>query len=216
MDSPTVLIADDHHIIHLGLSALIKKIKPIATIHFSIDFPSVIELVKEHAFDLIIMDIDMPGGNFQSTLERAKQIQPRVKVIAFSSADETLFAPRFITRGADGFLDKLSPESQLQSAIESMLDSGSYLSPKVKEIFIKTALKASKHHQNPIDVLTNREIEIATLLIRGDSLKKINEKLFIHVSTISTHKTRIFKKLSVTSNTELANIFKLYNLGENN
>lgn len=210
MDSLTVLVADDHNIIHLGLTSLIKKINPMANIHQAIDFPSVIKLVKQQPFDLIIMDIDMPGGNFQSTLELVKQIQPQVKVIAFSSADEALFAPRFIVQGADGFLNKLSPEPQLRSAIESMLNSGNYFSPKVKDILIQNTLNSGKYYQNPLDVLTNREIEIATLLINGDSLKKINEKLFIHVSTISTHKTRIFKKLSITSIPELIDIFRMY------
>lgn len=210
MESLRILVADDHNIIHLGLSALIKKIAPTAVIHASIDFPSVLKLVKQHPFDLIIMDIDMPGGNFQSTLELVKQIQPDVKVIAFSSADEALFAPRFIVQGADGFLNKLSPESQLQAAIESMLNSGTYYSPKVKDMLIQNTLNAGKHFQNPLDILTDREIEIATLLINGDSLKKINEKLFIHVSTISTHKTRIFQKLSITSVPELIDIFRMY------
>lgn len=210
MESLRILVADDHNIIHLGLSTLIKKIAPTAVIHASTDFPSVLKLVKQHPFDLIIMDIDMPGGNFQSTIELVKQIQPEVKVIAFSSADEALFAPRFIIQGADGFLNKLSPESQLQGAIESMLNSGSYFSPKVKDILIDSALNDGKQYQNPLDILTDREIEIATLLINGDSLKKINEKLFIHVSTISTHKTRIFQKLSITSVPELIDIFRMY------
>ena len=210
MKSLKILIADDHNIIHLGLSALIKKITPTATIHASTDFSSVIQLVKLHSFDLIIMDIDMPGGNFQTTLKLVKQIQPEVKVIAFSSADEALFAPRYIVQGADGFLNKLSPEPQLQAAIESMLNSGTYFSPKVKDILIQNTLNAGKQFQNPLDVLSDREIEIATLLINGYSLKKISEKLFIHVSTISTHKTRIFKKLSVDSIPELIDIFRMY------
>ena len=210
MESLRILIADDHNIIHLGLSSLINKIAPTAIIHASTDFPSVLILVKQHRFDLIIMDIDMPRGNFKTTLELVKQIQPEVKVIAFSSADEALFAPRFMIQGADGFLNKLSPEPQLQAAIESMLNSGTYFSPKVKDILIQSTLNAGKQYQNPLDVLSDREIEIATLLINGDSLKRISEKLFIHVSTISTHKTRIFKKLSVESIPELIDIFRIY------
>lgn len=210
MNSLTILIADDHKIIHLGLATVIRNIRPGATIHFSMDFPSVMKLVKEHQFDLIIMDINMPAGNFQTTLEFVKRVQPDVKVMAFSSADEGLFAPRFIRQGADGFVNKLSSESQLEQALESMLGTGVYLSSEVKDNVIQHALAGAKPFQNPLEVLTDREIEIATLLIRGDSLKAINEKLFIHVSTISTHKTRIFKKLGVETIPDLIDIFKIY------
>lgn len=210
MDPVTILIADDHNIVNIGLSALIKKIRPNANIHSAVDFPSVIKLVKEHSFDLIIMDINMPSGNFQSTLSVVKRIQPNVKVMAFSSADEALFAPRFILQGADGFLNKLSSEIQLQDAIESMLSKGIYLSPQVKDDLLSHTLKLGNPYQNPLGVLTDREIEIATLLIQGDSLKAITQKLFIHVSTVSTYKTRIFQKLSIKSIPELIDIFKIY------
>ncbi|MHA6728377.1 response regulator [Chryseobacterium sp. A301] len=211
MKSLTILIADDHNIIHLGLASVINKISPEAKVRHAIDFPSVLDLVREHPFDLIIMDVNMPSGNFQSTLSHVKQIQPQVKVLAFSSADESLFAPRFIKQGADGYLNKLSSESELKIAIESMLNSGTYFSPKVKDILIQDSISAGNSYKNPLDVLTDRELEIATLLINGDSLKTIHEKLFIHVSTISTHKTRIFKKLSISKLPELIDIFRLYN-----
>lgn len=208
--SPTILLADDHKIIHVGLSLLIEKIRPKAVIHFATDFPTVMGLVDILKFDLIIMDINMPGGNFQSTLEYVKRKQPQVKVMAFSSADERLFALRFIVQGADGFVNKMSQESELEQAIEAMLKTGSYISQEVKESIILNALNKDTPYKNPAELLSDREIEIATLLIQGDSLKLISEKLFIHVSTISTHKTRIFKKLNIQTLPELIDVLKIY------
>lgn len=207
----TILIADDHDIVHIGLSAIIKKIRSTAEIHISRDFPSTIELVNTHLFDLIIMDINMPAGNFQSTLEIMKRKQPHVKVMAFSSADENLFAPRFMLQGLDGFLNKLSSETEMKNAIESILNTGVYLSPKVKDDLIQNSLNLGKTYQNPLRVLTDREMEIAALLVNGDSLKTITQKLFIHTSTASTYKTRIFQKLSIKSIPELIHVFNMYN-----
>lgn len=211
MEALTILIADDHNIVNIGLSTLIKKIRPTAKIYISKDFPSALELVNKHLFDLIIMDVNMPAGNFQSTLEVMKRIQPNVKVMAFSSADETLFAPRFILQGVNGFLNKLSTESQLQEAVESILNTGVYMSPQLKDELIQNSLKLNNAYRNPLEVLTNREIEIADLLIQGDSLKVITQKLFLHVSTVSTYKARIFQKLAIKSIPELIDIFKFYN-----
>lgn len=208
--SLTILLADDHKIVHLGLSLLIKRIRPDAVIHFSTDFPSVMDMVKKHPYDLVIMDINMPGGNFQNVLEHIKRIRPQVKVMAFSSADERLFALRVIAQGADGFINKMSVESELEKAIEDILRTGSYISQDVKDAIVLNALNRNTPSKNPVELLTDREIDIATLLIQGDSLKTISEKLFIHVSTISTHKTRIFKKLNIQTLPELIEILKLY------
>lgn len=213
MKSLTVLIADDHNIVHLGLSMILRTIRPEVNIEIAVDFPTVIRQIKKQVFDLIIMDVNMPGGNFQSTLAIIKSECPEVKVLAFSSADEKVFAPRYILQGANGFLNKLSTESVVQGAIESVLTKGEYLSPEVKDTMVYNALRTGggNQYKNPLEVLTDREIEIATLLIQGDSLKEITQKLFIHVSTVSTYKTRVFQKLNIKSVPELISIFSIYN-----
>src|SRR5690606_16857122 len=99
-----ILIADDHSIVRIGLSIMIKKLRPHAEIDEADSFKSVLEIINIKKFDLIIMDINMPNGNFQQTFDIVKIKHPHVKVLVFSSQDEQTYAIRYLKLGADGFL----------------------------------------------------------------------------------------------------------------
>ncbi len=205
-----ILIADDHGVVRLGLSLMIKKLRPHALVEEVDNFQSVLNSIKNASYNLIILDVNMPNGTFQETLEIIKIRDPKVKVMVFSSQDENLYAIRYLKMGADGFLHKLAPEAIINKALEKMLDKGSYISEDVKDAMIFSALNKNAPVDNPIEQLSDREIEIAERLIKGTSLKDISYELNLHVSSVSTYKTRIFKKLGVQSIPELIEIFKFY------
>lgn len=203
----TILIADDHGIVRLGLSLMIKKLRPQAVVNEVDDYQKVLGAIKKDSYDLIILDINMPNGSFQETLEIIKIKRPKTKVMVFSSQDEHLFAIRYLKMGADGFLHKLSSEENIKNALEKMLNKGSYVSEEVKDAMVFNTLNKDAPVSNPLELLSDREIEIAEHLIKGTSLKDISSELNIHVSTVSTYKTRIFKKLDIQSVPELINVF---------
>ena len=205
-----ILIADDHSIVRIGLSIMIKKLRPQAEIDEADSFKSVLEIINEKKFDLIIMDINMPNGNFQQTFDIVKIKQPNVKVLVFSSQDEQTYAIRYLKLGADGFLPKISDDQTLKKALEKMFDRGSYVSEEIKDTIVINSLNKKQTTQNPLTTLSDREIEIADKLIKGETLKDISNELNLHVSTASTYKTRIFKKLDVQSIPELIDIFRFY------
>src|SRR5690606_27467975 len=205
-----ILIADDHGIVRIGLSIMIKKLRPQAEIQEADNFKSVLDIVNKTKFDLIIMDINMPNGNFQQTFDIVKIKQPNVKVLVFSSQDEQTYAIRYLKLGADGFLPKISDDQTLKKALEKMFDRGSYVSEEIKDTIIINSLNKKQTTQNPLTTLSDREIEIADKLIKGETLKDISNELNLHVSTASTYKTRIFKKLDVQSIPELIDIFRFY------
>lgn len=205
-----ILIADDHGIVRLGLSLMIKKLRPQASINEVDDYQKVLETIKKKAYDLIILDINMPNGSFQETLEIIKIKSPKTKVMVFSSQDENLYAIRYLKMGADGFLHKLAPEGVIKKALEKMLDKGSYVSEEVKDAMVFNTLNKNLPVDNPLEMLSDREIEIAEQLIKGIPLKDISNELNLHASTVSTYKTRIFKKLDIQSIPELIDVFRLY------
>lgn len=206
----TILIADDHGIVRLGLSLMIKKLRPQAVVNEVDDYQKVLGAIKKDSYDLIILDINMPNGSFQETLEIIKIKRPKTKVMVFSSQDEHLFAIRYLKMGADGFLHKLSSEENIKNALEKMLNKGSYVSEEVQDAMAFNTLNKDTPVSNPLELLSDREIEIAEHLIKGTSLKDISSELNIHVSTVSTYKTRIFKKLDIQSVPELINVFSFY------
>lgn len=206
-----ILIADDHSIVRFGISLKIQKIKPEAKVYMASHYKEVLEAVRNHTFNFIIIDINMPNGSFQSTVNVIKQKSRNTKVLAFSTMNDRLFAVRILKQGADGFLNKLSTEREIESALHTLFETGSYLSDEFKQDLILHSLHGNGMSQEPLERLTDREMEIAGFLVKGDSLKEIALQLHIHVSTVSTYKTRIFHKTKVRTLPELIELFRLHN-----
>lgn len=210
-----ILLADDHGVVRLGLSLIIKKLRPDAILNEVDDYQKVMTIIKEETFDLVILDLNMPNGNFQEALEAIKTKNQKTKVMIFSSQDESLYAVRYLKMGADGFLHKLASEDVINRALIKMLDKGSYMSEDVKDSMIYSNLNHNKSSLvNPLEILTNREMEIAERLITGEAMKNISNDLNIHASTVSTYKTRILEKLSIQSIPELIKIFDFHQISK--
>jgi len=207
-----ILIADDHGVVRLGLSAMIKKLRPSSIVEETDNYRGLLDIIDKKPFDLIILDVKMPNGNFQDTLDIIKIKYPKMKVLVFSAQDEQLYAIRYLKMGADGFLHKLANEEQIGSALEKMFSNGTYISNEVKDIMVFNTLNKHVPTQSPMELLSNREIDIAEKLIKGLSLKDISNDLNIHIASVSTYKTRLFKKLNVQTVPELIEIFRLYDI----
>ncbi|MDD3356563.1 MAG: response regulator transcription factor [Dysgonamonadaceae bacterium] len=207
-----ILLADDHGVVRLGLSLIIKKLRPDSIVTEVDDYQKVMNIIKDQSFDLVILDLNMPNGNFQEALQAIKLKHPQTKVMIFSSQDESLYAIRYLKMGADGFLHKLADEDIINRALTKMLDKGSYMSEDVKDSLIFDKLNKHETPVNPIETLTNREMEVAERLIAGEPMKEISNNLNLHASTISTYKTRIFEKLDIQSIPELIKIFDFHNI----
>lgn len=205
-----ILLADDHGIVRMGLATMIKKLRPDAIVSQADNYATVLKLVNEEPFDLIVLDINMPNGSFQKAVEYIKIKRPLVKILVFSALDEELHAMRYIRAGADGFLNKLAKDEDVKNALEEMLSKGNYLSDSLKDNLIFHSGKSVSGNPSPFNSLSNREMDIATRLMKGMRLKDISNELDIHVSTISTYKNRIFEKLSIRSVPEMIGVFKFY------
>ena len=131
-----ILIADDHGVVRMGLSLMIKKLRPNSIIDEVDDYGKVMSIIKSNSFDLVILDLNMPNGNFNEALHAIKLKNPKTKVMIFSSQDESLYAVRYLKMGADGFLHKQSSEDIIHQALIKMLDKGSYMSEYVKDSLI--------------------------------------------------------------------------------
>lgn len=209
-----ILIADDHGVVRLGLSMIIKKLRPHAVIEQVSDYKEVMQIIKAKTFDLVILDLNMPNGNFQEALQAIRIKDPATKVMIFSSQDESIYAVRYLKMGADGFLHKDSGEDVINRALVKMLDQGRYMSEEVKDSLIYGKLNKQETPINPLEMLSEREMEIAECMVAGDAPKEISSKLNIHASTVSTYKSRVFEKLNIQSIADLIKIFNFHNLSK--
>ncbi len=209
-----ILIADDHGVVRLGLSMIIKKLRPHALVEQVSDYKEVMQIIKETTFDIAILDLNMPNGNFQEALQAIKIKDPDTKVMIFSSQDESLYAVRYLKMGADGFLHKDSGEDVINRALVKMLDKGRYMSEEVKDSLIYDKLNKQQTPNNPLELLSEREMEIASCFVEGEAPKDISNRLNIHASTVSTYKSRIFEKLKIQSIAELIKIFNFHDISK--
>ena len=207
-----ILLADDHGVVRLGLSSIIRKLRPDSIIDEVDDYQKVMHCIKNTTYDLAILDLNMPNGNFREALEAIKGKDPHTKVMIFSSQDESIYALRYLKMGADGFLHKFADEDVINNALTKMLDRGIYMSEDVKDSLIFNKLNKQPATINPTEVLTNREMEVAERLITGEPIKDISNDLNIHASTVSTYKTRILEKLNIESIPELIKLFDFHQI----
>ncbi|MDV6170196.1 response regulator transcription factor [Flavobacterium sp. DG1-102-2] len=199
----TILIADDHSVVRQGVSLILRDTFEDISIDHSENFSSTLKMLETRSYDMLMLDINLPDGNTVSMITECKAIDPEVKILMFSAYDEDQYALRYIQAGASGYLNKLSSEEKIIEAVTTVINGG---------IYSKNELKGNSagFTVNPLDALSNRELEIAALLVKGEGNLEIANKLDIRMSTVSTYKSRIFEKLGVTNVVMLAEKYKLH------
>ncbi|MEO8239217.1 MAG: response regulator transcription factor [Flavobacterium sp.] len=202
------LIADDHSVVRQGVSLIIKELFSNAVIHKAGNFKEIFNVLKEVKVDLLILDVNFPEGNSINILSEIKTIQPDIKILIFSVHDENIYAMRYLNAGASGYLNKEISEDEIKHAINTIISSGRYITQNIKDRILDFYI--SKKPVNPLDLLSNREIEVAQLLIKGYGNLEILELLNIKKTTVSTYKNRIFEKLEIDNLADLIKFFQLY------
>ncbi|WP_330443548.1 response regulator transcription factor [Flavobacterium sp. C4GT6] len=203
-----ILIADDHSVVRQGVALILREAFKTIEIYHADSFQEVVVKLKKQSVNLLLLDINLPGGNSVGMISRVKDLQPATKILMFSAFDEEQYALRYLHAGVDGYLNKLSSEEKIIEAVTEILQGGRYFSNKVKERIFENVI--NKVPDNPLDSLSNRELEIADLLARGEGNLEIANRLDIKMSTVSTYKSRIFDKLGITNVVSLVEKFKMY------
>lgn len=199
-----ILLVDDHLVVRKGVEIILSNAIPGATIYNVENYDEAIELVNVIKFDLVILDVNINGVENIKIMNKIKSIQKELKILIFSSHDEKQYGVRYIQNGADGYLNKFCSEDKIISVVNEILENGIFYS---KDLKAKLNAK-SKKHSNTIENLSNREFEIAQLLINGYGNLEISNKLEIQMSTVSTYKNRIFDKLDINNVVALSKLLK--------
>jgi two-component system invasion response regulator UvrY len=197
------LIIEDHPSIIMGVKLMISSIIPGAKFKEFQELPPALKHLKTHAYDLIILDIGIPGGHNLGMIDQIKQLQKDVLILVYSGYDDSIYAVPYITAGADGYLTKNSSEKDFTEAIRSLIKNRKYLSLATQQQLINSVKTYKSDNLNPIGRLTDREIEIMNLILLGNSSKEISNITNLKMSTISTFKLHILKKMEVNNMIDL-------------
>lgn len=199
-----IIIADDHYVVRVGTSIIIESEFNEVKIFYAEKYTQVLDLLRTTKIDLIILDINMPESKYIEMISEIKSINAQVKILVFSVYEENI-AIQYIMSGADGYLNKLSDESEIINAIKNIFEIGNYFPNKILDKIIKYA--RNEISTNPFENLTQKEFKIFELLMNGNGNLEISNILDLKKSTISTHKKRIFEKLNVKSIPEMINLY---------
>ena len=196
-----ILLVDDHAIVREGLRRIIDDTTGITISAEASTGQDALNLIWKEKYDLVILDISMPGKNGLQTLKEIKKHDAKLPVLMLSMHAEKQYAMRAIKAGASGYLTKESASEQLVSAIRKIFDGRKYISPGVAELLVTDIYHNEDKELH--EYLSDREFEILKLIVRGDTPKKIAKNLGISDKTVSTYRTRILKKMDLKSTSDL-------------
>lgn len=203
-----ILIADDHSVVRQGVSLILREFFTDMEVTQVDTFNLALDMLNREVFSLILLDINLPGGNSITMIDDVKAIQNNARILVFSAYDEEQYALRYIQAGADGYLNKLSSEDKIILAVKTVLNGERYMGDTIKNMLRQ--YPEAILYENPFFMLSNREMEITLLLVNGEGNLEIANKLNIRMSTVSTYKSRIFEKLGVNNVVSLAEKYKLH------
>jgi two-component system, NarL family, invasion response regulator UvrY len=196
-----VLVADDHAIIRDGLKKILADTDDLIVAGEASNGNMVMEKIRERDWDMIVLDLSMPGRNGIELIKLIKSERPKLPILIFSMHSEEQYAVRAIRAGASGYLSKEDDSDLFLPAIRKVANGGKYISPKVADLLAGSF--SPDDHNHPHTALSNREYEIFVRIVRGISLTEIAKEFSLSIKTISTHKTHILTKMGFTSHVDL-------------
>jgi two-component system invasion response regulator UvrY len=197
----TVLLADDHAMVRAGLKELLGDTGDIAVTGEAGSGPEVVARVREHDYDVLVLDMSMPGRSGIELIKQLKKEKPKLPILILSMHSEAQYAVRAIKAGASGYLTKDGAADQLVAAIRRIASGGAYMTPEAAELLARDYGRPAD--AAPHTLLSDREFQVFQLIISGKSVTAIGEELTLSVKTVSTHKTRILEKMGISSQVDL-------------
>ncbi|MGG2397139.1 UvrY/SirA/GacA family response regulator transcription factor [Pseudomonas sp. SH1-B] len=198
-----VLVVDDHDLVRTGISRMLADIDGLLVVGEACTGEEALLKVRELKPDVVLMDVKMPGiGGLEAT-RKLMRSHPDIKVVAVTVCEEDPFPTRLLQAGAAGYLTKGAALEEMVQAIRLVFAGQRYIDPQIAQ---QLALKSFQPQNNgsPFDLLSEREIQIALMIANCHKVQNISDKLCLSPKTVNTYRYRIFEKLSITSDVELA------------
>ena len=196
-----ILIADDHTIVREGIKQIVTSMPQVAAVEEASTGFEVIEKINANHYDVVLLDISMPGKSGLDVLKEIKTNKPKLPVLILSIHSEDQYAKRVLKAGAAGFIPKHTAPEELKKAILKASSGGRYVSNHLAE---KLATELGLNNNQALyETLSDREFQVLQKIASGKPLKDIADELFISIKTVSTYRTRILEKLHLNNNAEL-------------
>jgi len=205
-----VLVVDDHELVRTGICRMLVDTPEIQVIGEAESGEQAIELARLHQPDVVLLDVNMPGIGGVETTRRLLQSVPSAKVLAVSGLSEEPYPSLLLKAGASGYITKGAPLDEMVRAIRKVMQGGKYFSADIAEQLASSYL--SDQQNSPFDLLSEREMQVAMMVVNCVSAQEIADRLFVSVKTVNTYRYRIFEKLQIDSDVKLTHFAMRYRL----
>lgn len=196
-----ILIADDHRIVREGLKQILAETQDMIVAAEASNVQEVLKKVAVNDYDVLLLDISMPGRSGLDILKQLKGERPKLSVLVLSMYSEEQYALRALRAGASGYMTKESAPDELIEAIRKVSTGRKYISPAVAE---KLAVSIeSGDEKPPQETLSDREFQVMCMIASGKTVKAIADELALSIKTVSTYRARILEKMRMKNNAEL-------------
>ena len=196
-----LVIADDHAIVREGLKRIVSTVPDLELVGEAANGTEVMERVRQLAFDVLVLDLSMPGRSGMELIKLVKSEQPRLRILVLSMHQEMQYAVRAIKSGASGYLTKESAPALLEQAIRKIAGGGAWISAEVAEQLALGAMPGAQ--AAPHETLSDREFDVLRRLAAGASVTDVATALKLSVKTVSTHKANGMGKMGLNNQSEL-------------
>lgn len=200
-----IILVDDHPLLRKGLARTIESEADLNVISQSDSAEDALEEIEDLVPDLAVVDISLPGMSGMELIKHLKSRVPDVQILVVSRHDETLYAERCIRAGARGYVMKQEAGDDIVKAIRKVLDGRIFVSEEINERLLQSMAEGGRERimQSPLEVLSDRELEVFELTGKGSSTRDIAEQLHLSVKTVESYRARIKNKLNLDSANEL-------------
>lgn len=196
-----VMIADDHAIVRKGLKQILDDVGDMIVSEEACDGDEALKGIRGDNWDVLLLDIAMPGKSVLDLIKLTKLSKPKKPILILSSYPEDQYAIRILRAGADGYLGKESAPEQLVMAIRKLAQGGKYISNQLAEILVG---ELNPNSNKPVhQSLTDREYQVFLELAKGRRLLDIASEMALSIKTVSTYRTRLLKKMNLSTNADL-------------
>lgn len=199
-----VMVADDHDLVRSGISRMLGDVQDIKVVAQAASGEEAVECYREFAPDVTLMDIRMPGiGGLEAT-RKICQINPHARIIAVTACADELFPAKLIEAGAMGYVTKSTDISEMVTAIRNVFTGKKYIDPDIAQQLALQAIEPES--ASPFQQLSQREMQIAMMIVHCEKVQTISEKLCLSPKTVNSYRYRMFDKLNISSDVELTHL----------
>ena len=206
----SVLVVDDHELVRTGICRMLEDHPNINVVGQAESGEEAIQAARQLHPDVVLLDVNMPGIGGVETTRRLLQSVPGTHILAVSGLSEEPYPSLLLKAGAKGYITKGAPLAEMVKAINKVMQGGRYFSADIAEQLASSYL--SETQQSPFDILSEREMQVAMMVVNCISAQEIADKLFVSVKTVNTYRYRIYEKLSVDSDVKLTHLAVRYGL----